>query len=55
MKEKTIKQLINKILALHSIKKQIIVVDDCSTDNSFNIINSFKSKDLLILKNTKKI
>ena len=34
--EKTIKQLINKILALHSIKKQIIVVDDCSTDNSFN-------------------
>ena len=48
--EKTIKQLINKILALHSIKKQIIVVDDCSTDNSFNIINSFKSKDLLILK-----
>ena len=53
--EKTIKQLINKILALHSIKKQIIVVDDCSTDNSFNIINSFKSKDLLILKNEKNL
>ena len=53
--EKTIKQLINKILALHSIKKQIIVIDDCSTDNSFNIINSFKSKDLLILKNEKNL
>ena len=47
--EKTIKKLIKKILKIKNINKQIIVVNDGSSDKSFNIINSLKSKiDVII-------
>ena len=36
--EKTIGILLEKILQLENIKKQIIVIDDCSKDNSLNEI-----------------
>ena len=36
--EKTIKIVLEKILKLNYSKKQIIVIDDCSTDNSLNEI-----------------
>ena len=42
--EKTIKKIINKILNVKNIKKQIIVVNDASTDKSFYLIKKFKSK-----------
>ena len=50
--EKTIGILLEKILQLEKIKKQIIVIDDCSTDNSLQEIEIKKSKfdDFLILK-----
>ena len=50
--EKTIGILLEKILQLEKIKKQIIVIDDCSTKNSLQEIEIKKSKfdDFLILK-----
>ena len=36
--EKTIKRLIEKILKFNLYEKEIIIVDDCSTDNSSEII-----------------
>ena len=40
---RTIKKIINKISKI-KIKKQIIVVDDCSTDGTINQILKIKSK-----------
>lgn len=40
--EDTIKELLEKIESVSSIKKQIIIVDDCSTDNSYDLIKNFK-------------
>tara|TARA_A100001388_G_scaffold277537_1_gene269320 strand:+ start:908 stop:1624 length:717 start_codon:yes stop_codon:yes gene_type:complete len=42
--EKTIKIILEKIENLNNIKKQIIVVDDFSKDNSKKIIENFKFK-----------
>ena len=36
--EKTIKILVEKILQFNLYEKEIIIVDDCSTDNSTEII-----------------
>ena len=36
--EKTIKRLVEKILKFNLYEKEIIIVDDCSTDNSSEII-----------------
>lgn len=47
--EKTIKKIVHKILNVKNIKKQIIVVNDASTDKSFYLIKKFKSKiDVII-------
>jgi glycosyltransferase involved in cell wall biosynthesis len=48
--ENTLEQLLNSV-AYQDIVKQIIVIDDCSTDNSFAIMNNFNDPRLLILKN----
>ena len=50
--EKTIGILLEKILQLENIKKQIIVIDDCSKDNSLNEIEKKKNKfdEFLLLK-----
>jgi glycosyltransferase involved in cell wall biosynthesis len=42
--EKTIKKLIKKILKLTNINKQIIFVNDASTDKSLNLVKIFGSK-----------
>ena len=42
--EKTIKLILKKILKLTNINKQIIVVNDASTDKSLNLIKKFGSK-----------
>jgi glycosyltransferase involved in cell wall biosynthesis len=41
--EKTLSQIIDKVLKFKSYEKEIIIVDDCSVDNTSNII-----KDLVI-------
>lgn len=50
--EKTIGILLEKILQLENIKKQIIVIDDCSKDNSLIEIEKKKNKfdEFLLLK-----
>ena len=40
---KTIEKLLLKVLGLR-IKKQIILIDDCSTDGTKKIINAYKKK-----------
>ena len=40
----TIVQILNKIENINDIKKQIIVVDDNSTDNSEKLISEYKFK-----------
>ena len=42
--EKTIELIIKKILKLRNINKQIIVINDASTDQSFDLIKKFSSK-----------
>jgi len=42
--EKTIKKIIKKILQIKNIHKQIIIVNDGSTDSSLKLINTFRSK-----------
>ena len=47
--EKTIELILKKILKLTNINKQIIVVNDASTDKSLYLINKFGSKiDIVI-------
>jgi glycosyltransferase involved in cell wall biosynthesis len=36
-------QVVNDLVLYHGVKKEIIVVNDCSTDNSTNEINRFSS------------
>ena len=36
--EKTIKILVEKVLQFNLCEKEIIIIDDCSTDNSKTII-----------------
>jgi glycosyltransferase involved in cell wall biosynthesis len=50
--EKTIDQTIGKILNQENIK-EIIIIDDNSTDNSINIINKIVSNKIIIIKNIK--
>ncbi len=49
----TIVKLLNEIEKQNYIKKQIIIVNDCSTDNSLDMINSYKfsSEKLLLSHN----
>ncbi len=52
--EKTIKKLLNKVLEVQlpeNWKKEIIVVDDGSNDNTKNILKKYKDKVKIIFKN----
>ena len=42
--EQTIENIIKKILKVKNINKQIIVVNDASTDKSYNLIKKFSNK-----------
>ena len=42
--EKTLSQIIDKVLKFKSFEKEIIIVDDCSEDNTPHIINDLLLK-----------
>ena len=42
--EKTLSQIVDKVLKFKSFKKEIIIIDDCSEDNTPNIINDLLLK-----------
>ena len=46
--EKTIEILLNKVLKYSDYEKEIIVIDDCSTDNSREIIKKMSEENLSI-------
>ena len=48
--EKTIIEIIEKLLKL-TIVKEIIIVDDCSSDNSFNVVSSMKNDKIKLFQN----
>ena len=41
--EKTLKIIVDRVLSFKEIEKEIIIVDDCSTDNSKSIINELSN------------
>ena len=52
--ENTIDIIIKKVLNYSSNKKEIIIVDDCSTDKTVEKINKYiKNKEITLLKNSK--
>lgn len=55
--EKTIYSLLKKILYIKEFKKQIIIIDDFSTDNSLKKIDEIKNSfdELLIIKHNKNL
>ena len=55
--EKTIHSLLKKILYIKEFKKQIIIIDDFSTDNSLKKIDEIKNSfdELLIIKHNKNL
>jgi len=45
-------QAINSVLQQENVNLDLCLIDDCSTDNSFNIINTYKfNNNVIILKN----
>ena len=53
-KEKYIRNTINSCLKQNFKKKEILVFDDCSTDKSLEILESYKKKNIKLIKNKKK-
>ena len=55
--EKTIRAILKKIINLNQFKKQIIVIDDYSTDNSLSEIENIKNSfsDILVIKHKKNL
>ena len=50
--EKTIDKIINKILELRNLDLEIIIIDDCSTDSSKDIIETkLKNKVYKVIYN----
>lgn len=46
--ERTIEKILNKVLdvqLINDVKKEIIIVNDCSTDNTVDVVNAFMEKN----------
>lgn len=48
-----IEETINSILKQNYSEFELIIVDDCSTDDTWNILNAFTDKRIIILRNEK--
>ena len=46
--EKTIEQVVNKVLKFNTLEKEIIIVDDCSIDSSREIIKKISENNSVI-------
>jgi glycosyltransferase involved in cell wall biosynthesis len=53
--EKYIRDTINSVLVQTYQNFELIIVDDCSTDDSINVINSFLDKRIYVYKNAKNL
>ena len=53
-KDKYLKKTIYSCLKQNYNKKEVLIIDDCSTDNSKKLLNMIKSKDLKIYFNKKR-
>jgi len=55
--EKTFSEIYHKVrdVKLNGIEKEIIIIDDCSTDSSWDIIEKIKDKNLVKIKHKKNI
>ena len=54
--QETILELLYKIESLKNINKEIIIIDDCSTDNSLEKLRTFKKKsNIKIIKHSKNL
>jgi len=53
--EKTLLKILEKVnkVNLGNIKKEIIIIDDCSKDNSWRLINSIKDKNIVKIRHQK--
>ena len=51
--EKTIKLILQKVFDQTKYNKEVIVVDDCSTDKTLDILNSEINENIKIIKNNK--
>ena len=49
--EKFIEDTINTVINQTYDNYEIILIDDCSTDNSVNIINKYLNEDIKLYKN----
>ena len=52
--EKTIEKVLSKLDQLGFVK-EIIVVDDCSTDNSFSVVKNYQSNKVQLFQNPKNL
>src|SRR3989344_2587208 len=55
--EKTLLQIYHKVknTKLNNIEKEIVIIDDCSTDSSWNIIKEIKDLNVKKVKHKKNI
>ena len=43
--EKTLEEIFNKVNEFNKFEIEIIIIDDCSSDGTANIINNLKTKN----------
>lgn len=51
--EKYIRQTINSVLSQTHVNLELIIIDDCSSDDTVNIVKSFHDKRIVLIENGK--